>query len=118
MLWVSAWKISAQNEKQVKLLLPKQVCQIVGLDLTMIEKTIGNEQTIFKFNVDEHHQGSPSVAFSQKNCELTFENCEWYICEFLSKDKDMKLINGNWENKRPAITIPLLFDMLVVTNPD
>ena len=30
-------KISAQNEKQVRLLFPKQLGQILGLDPTMIE---------------------------------------------------------------------------------
>ena len=41
-------KISAQDEKQVRLLFPKQLGQILGLDPTMIEKPI------FKFNVDLH----------------------------------------------------------------
>ena len=36
-------KISAQNEKQVRLLFPKQLGQLLGLDPTMIEKLIGNE---------------------------------------------------------------------------
>ena len=48
-------KIAAQDEKQVRLLFPKQLGQILGLDPTMIEKPIGNEQHIFKFNVDLHH---------------------------------------------------------------
>ena len=48
-------KISAQNEKQVRLLFPKQLGQILGSDPTMIENPIGNEQQIFKFNVDLHH---------------------------------------------------------------
>ena len=47
-------KISAQNEKQVRLLFPKQLGQILGLDPPMIENPIGNEQQIFKFNVDLH----------------------------------------------------------------
>ena len=42
-------KISAQNEKQVRFLFPKQLGQILGLDPTMTEKPIGNEQHIFKF---------------------------------------------------------------------
>ena len=46
--------IAAQDEKQVRLLFPKQLGQILGLDPTMIEKPIGNEQHIFKFNVDLH----------------------------------------------------------------
>ena len=48
-------KIAAQDEKQVRLLFPKHLGQILGLDPTMIEKPIGNEQHIFKFNVDLHH---------------------------------------------------------------
>ena len=47
-------KISAQNEKQVRLLFPKQLGQLLGLEPTMIEKSIGNEQHIFKFNVELH----------------------------------------------------------------
>ena len=47
-------KISAQNEKQVRLLFPKQLGQILGSDPTMIENPTGNEQQIFKFNVDLH----------------------------------------------------------------
>ena len=47
-------KISAQNEKQVRLLFPNQLGQILGLDQTMTENPIGNEQHIFKFNVDLH----------------------------------------------------------------
>ena len=46
--------ISAQNEKQVRPLFPKQFGQILGLDSTMMEKPIGNEKHIFKFNVDLH----------------------------------------------------------------
>ena len=37
-------KISAQNEKQVRLLFPKQFGQILGLEPKMMEKSIGNEK--------------------------------------------------------------------------
>ena len=57
-------KISAQNEKQVRLLFPKQLGQILGLDSTMIEKPIGNEQHIFKFNVDLHRSFSSLFIYS------------------------------------------------------
>ena len=57
-------KISAQNEKQVRLLLPKQVGQILGLDPTMIEKPIGKTHHIFKFNVDLHHSFSSLFIYS------------------------------------------------------
>ena len=45
-------KIAAQDVKQVRLLFPKQLGQILGLDPTMIEKPFGNEQHIFKFKID------------------------------------------------------------------
>ena len=51
-------KIAAQDEKQIRLLFPKQLGQILGLDPTMIEKPIGNEQHIFKYNVDLHRSFS------------------------------------------------------------
>ena len=57
-------KISAQNEKQVRLLFPKQLGQIGGLDLTLIEKPIGNEQQIFKFNVDLHRSFNSLFIYS------------------------------------------------------
>ena len=57
-------KISAQNEKQARLLFPKQLGQILGLDPTMIEKPIGNEQHIFKFKVDLHRSYSSLFIYS------------------------------------------------------
>ena len=57
-------KISAQNEKQVRLLFPKQLGQMLGLDPTMIEKPIGNEQHIFKFNVDLHRSFTGLFIYS------------------------------------------------------
>ena len=57
-------KIAAQDEKQVRLLFPKQLGQILGLDPTMIEKPIGNEQHIFKFNVDLHRSFSSLFIYS------------------------------------------------------
>ena len=41
-------KISAQNEKQVRLLFPKQLGQILGLDPVMIEKTYQKRTTDFQ----------------------------------------------------------------------
>ena len=51
-------KISAQNEKEVRLLFPKQLGQILGLAPTMIEKPIGKTHHIFKFDVDLHRSFS------------------------------------------------------------
>ena len=45
-------KISAQNERQVKILFPNQFAHILGLDPTMIGKPIGKEENMFKFNVN------------------------------------------------------------------
>ena len=64
-------KISAHDEKQVRLLFPKQLGQILGLDPTRIEKPIGNEQHIFKFNVDLHR------SFSSIHL---FRHCGFHIC--------------------------------------
>ena len=57
-------KISAQNEKLVRLLFPKQFGQILGLDSTIIEKPIENEQHTFKFNVDLHRSFSSLFIYS------------------------------------------------------
>ena len=64
-------KISAQNEKQVRLFFPKQLGQILGLDPTMIEKPIGNEQHIFKFKGDLHRYFSSLFIYSD-NADFTF----------------------------------------------
>ena len=57
-------KISAQNEKQVRLLFPKQLGQILGLDPTMIEKPIENEQNMFNFNVTLNRSFSSLFIYS------------------------------------------------------
>ena len=57
-------KISAQNETQFRLLFPKQLGQILGLDPTMIEKPIGKTHHIFKFNVDLHRSISSLFIYS------------------------------------------------------
>ena len=48
-------KVSAQNERQVRIIFPNQFGQILGLDPTMIGKPIGNEENMFKFNVNLHN---------------------------------------------------------------
>ena len=48
-------KVSAQNERQVRIVFPNQFAHILGLDLTMIGKPIGNEESMFKFKVNLHH---------------------------------------------------------------
>ena len=57
-------KISAQNEKQVRLFFPKQLGQILGLDPTMTEKPIGITHHIFKFDVDLHRSVSNLFIYS------------------------------------------------------
>ena len=57
-------KLYAQNEKQVRFLFPKQMGQILGLAPIMIEKPIGNELHIFKFNVNLHHSFSNLFIYS------------------------------------------------------
>ena len=64
-------KISAQDEKQVRLLFSKQFGQILGLDPTMIEKPIGNEQHVFKFNV-YLHCSLAVYSFIQTIADFTF----------------------------------------------
>ena len=57
-------KVSAQNERQVRIEFPNQFAHISGLDSTMIEKHIGNEENIFKFNVNLHHNFSNLYVYS------------------------------------------------------
>ena len=45
-------KVSAQNERQVRIIFPNQFAHILGLDPTMNGKPIGNEENMFKFNVN------------------------------------------------------------------
>ena len=49
------FKISAQNERLVRLIFPKQFAQILGLDSSLVEKPIGNEENVFKFNAKLNH---------------------------------------------------------------
>ena len=48
-------KMSAVNERQVRILFPNRFAHILGLDPTMIGKPIGKEENMFKFNVNLHH---------------------------------------------------------------
>ena len=57
-------KISAHDVKQDRLLFPKQLGHILGLDPKMIEKPIENEQHIFKFKVDLHRSFSSLFIYS------------------------------------------------------
>ena len=47
--------MSAQNERQVRILFQNQFANILGLNPTMIGKPIGNEENMFKFNINLHH---------------------------------------------------------------
>ena len=47
-------KGSAQNGRQVRKIFPNQFAPILGLDPTMNGKPIGNEENMFKFNVNLH----------------------------------------------------------------
>ena len=58
------FKISAQNERLVKLIFPKQFAQIIGLDPTLVEKPIGNEENVFKFNAKLNHNFSNFYVYS------------------------------------------------------
>ena len=57
-------KVSAQNERQVRIVFPKQLAHILGLDSTMIGKPIGNEENMFKFNVNLHHNFRSVYVYS------------------------------------------------------
>ena len=48
-------KVSAQNERQFRIIFPNQFAQILGLDPSMIGKPIGNEENMFKLNVSLHN---------------------------------------------------------------
>ena len=57
-------KVSAQNKRQVRIIFPNQFAQILGLDPTMIGKPIGNEENMFKFNVNLHHNFRSLYVYS------------------------------------------------------
>ena len=57
-------KLSAQNERQVRIIFPNQFAHILGLDPTMIGKPIGNEENMFKFNVNLHHNFRSVYVYS------------------------------------------------------
>ena len=57
-------KVSAQNERQVRIIFPNQFAQILGLDPIMIGKPIGNEENMFKFNVNLHHNFRSLYVYS------------------------------------------------------
>ena len=44
--------------------LPKQFAHLLGLDPTMIRKPIGNEENMFKFNVNLHHNFRSLYVYS------------------------------------------------------
>ena len=57
-------KLSAQNERQVRILFPNQFVHSLGLDPTMIGKPIGNEGNMFKFDVNLHHNFRSLYVYS------------------------------------------------------
>ena len=57
-------KVSAQNERQVRTVVPNQIAHMLGFDPTMIGKPIGNEENMFKFNVNLHHNFSSLYVYS------------------------------------------------------
>ena len=57
-------KVSAQNERQVRIIFPNQFAQILGLDPTMNGKPIGNEENMFKFNVNLHNKFRSLYVYS------------------------------------------------------
>ena len=57
-------KVSAQNERQVRIVFPNQFAQILGLDPTMIGKPIGNEENTFKFTVNLHNNFRSLYVYS------------------------------------------------------
>ena len=57
-------KVSAPNERQVRIIFPNQFAQILGLDPTMNGKPIGNEENMFKFNVNLHNNFRSLYVYS------------------------------------------------------
>ena len=57
-------KVSAQNERQVRIVFLNQFAHILGLDPTMIGKPIRNEENMFKFNVNLHHKFRSLYVYS------------------------------------------------------
>ena len=56
--------VSAQNERQVRIIFPNQFAHILGLDPTMNGKPIGNEENMFKFNVNLHNNFRSLYVYS------------------------------------------------------
>ena len=63
--------MSAQNERQVRIIFPNQFAHILDLDPSMIGKPIGNEENMFKFNVNLHHNLRSVYVYSDI-ASLTF----------------------------------------------
>ena len=57
-------KVSAQNKRQVRIVFRNEFADILGLDPTMIGKPIGNEENMFKFNVNLHHNFKSLYVYS------------------------------------------------------
>ena len=70
--------VSAQNERQVRILFPTQFAYILGLDPTMMGKLIGNEENIFKFNINLHHNFRSLYVYSDI-ASFTFISILWHL---------------------------------------
>ena len=57
-------KVSAQNERQFRIIFPNQFAHILGFNPTMIGKPIGNEENMFKSNVNLHHNFRSVYVYS------------------------------------------------------
>ena len=57
-------KVSSENKRQVRIVFPNQFAHMLGLDPTMIGKPIGNEENMFKFNVNLQHNVSNVYVYS------------------------------------------------------
>ena len=57
-------KVSAQNERRVRIVFPNQFAHILGLDPTMFGKPIGNKDNMFKSNVNWNHNFRSLYVYS------------------------------------------------------
>ena len=90
-------KVSAQNERQTRIIFPNHFAHILGLDPTMIGKPIENEENMFKFNVNLHHNFRSVYVYSDI-ASLIFLMILWHLfhvlCHFLIIQNQVTCINN------------------------
>ena len=84
-------------------MFPNQFAHILGLDPTMIGKPIGNEENMFKFNVNLHYNFRSLYVYSDSILLVILWHLFYVLCHFLIIQKQAMYIKnlkpiGNEEN--------------------